>query len=111
MALSVVGVAVWGVVVGYGMSYLIGATHPNLILRWIFGFGLGAYVAVPNFGLFNESTLHTELFDGGSLMLALSVFFACYPRRCTACMMQRTSNSGCFAQAILPVNAALRKSS
>ncbi|MGH9500378.1 MAG: hypothetical protein ACRD3L_14650 [Terriglobales bacterium] len=57
MVLAVAGVAVWGIVVGYGMSYLIGATHPNLILRWILGFALGAYVAIPNFGLFNESTL------------------------------------------------------
>jgi len=59
--LSVVGVAVWGIAVGYGMSYLIGATHPNLILRWVLGFGLGAYVAIPNFGLFQESTLPDEV--------------------------------------------------
>jgi hypothetical protein len=39
------------------MSGLIGWLHPGAVLKWILGFALGAYVATPNFGLFNESTI------------------------------------------------------
>ena len=55
--LSVVGTIIWGIVVGWVMSSLIGWQHPNLVIRWIMGFALGAYVAVPNYGLIQESTI------------------------------------------------------
>jgi len=55
--LSVVGAVVWGIVVGVGMSSLIGWLHPGTILKWILGFALGAYVAIPNYGLFSEDTI------------------------------------------------------
>lgn len=51
------GVAVWGVAVGWSMSGLLGWQHPNVVLRWLLGFFLAAYVAIPNFGLFQESTI------------------------------------------------------
>ncbi|MFI5089952.1 MAG: hypothetical protein ACHP7P_07825 [Terriglobales bacterium] len=57
IVLSFVGAAAWGVIVGLGMSGLIGWLHPNAILKWILGFALAAYVAVPNFGLFKKSTI------------------------------------------------------
>lgn len=46
-----------GAFVGIAMSGLIGWLHPGMVIKWIFGFALGAYVSVPNFGLFNESTI------------------------------------------------------
>jgi hypothetical protein len=55
--LSLVGAVAWGVVVGVGMSSLIGWLHPGSILKWVLGFGLGAYVSIPNFGLFSEGTI------------------------------------------------------
>jgi hypothetical protein len=55
--LSFRGAILWGVSVGIAVSGLIGWLHPGTALRWILGFALGAYVAIPNFGLFNESTL------------------------------------------------------
>jgi len=57
IALSLVGTVVWGVLVGFSISTLIGWLHPGSILRWVLGFALGAYVSIPNFGLFNEGTI------------------------------------------------------
>jgi hypothetical protein len=47
----------WGIGIGFAMSGMIGWLQPGVILRWILGFGLAAYVAVPNFGLLDESTI------------------------------------------------------
>jgi hypothetical protein len=55
--LSFVGLLIWGIAVGWGMSRLIGWQHPNMTLKWVMGFALAAYVAIPNFGLFQESTI------------------------------------------------------
>ncbi|PYV75688.1 MAG: hypothetical protein DMG96_16405 [Acidobacteria bacterium] len=57
MAMSFAGTVVWGLGVGVGMSSLIGWLHPGAVLKWILGFALGAYVAIPNYGLFAESTI------------------------------------------------------
>jgi hypothetical protein len=57
IALSLLGAVVWGVIVGMGISGLIGWLHPGTTLKWIMGFALGAYVAIPNYGLFSESTI------------------------------------------------------
>ena len=54
---SFVGAVVWGIAVGWCMSGLIRWQHPNVIFKWILGFGLAAYVAIPNFGLLDESTI------------------------------------------------------
>ena len=51
------GVVIWGVVTGWSMSSLIGWQHPNVILKWVLGFALAAYVAIPNYGLIQESTI------------------------------------------------------
>ena len=39
------------------MDDLIGGLHPNVVVKWIMGFGLAAYVAIPNYGLFQESSI------------------------------------------------------
>jgi hypothetical protein len=57
IALSLVGTVIWAVVVGFSVSALIGRLHPGSILKWVLGFALGAYVSIPNFGLFNEATI------------------------------------------------------
>ena len=51
VVLSFIGMVIWGVGVGWSMSGLIGWLHPNVILRWVMGFALGAYIAIPNYGL------------------------------------------------------------
>lgn len=57
IVLSLLGAVAWGIAVGIGMSGLIGWLHPNAVVKWILGFALAAYVAVPNYGLFQESTI------------------------------------------------------
>ena len=32
----------WGAVVALGMDILIGRLHPNVVIKWIFGFALAA---------------------------------------------------------------------
>jgi hypothetical protein len=55
--ISFINLIGWGVAVAWGMSSLSGWLQPNVIIRWIRGFALAAYVAVPNYGLFQESSI------------------------------------------------------
>jgi hypothetical protein len=55
--ISFINLIGWGVAVAWGMDALIGWLHPNVVLKWILGFGLAAYVAVPNYGLLQESSI------------------------------------------------------
>ena len=50
----------WGAAVGVPMQALLSWLDPITALRWIFGYALGMYVAVPGFGLFDEATLSEE---------------------------------------------------
>jgi len=47
---------VWGIGVAYALRLFILATHPGLLLK-IFGYGAGAYISVPNYGLLAESAI------------------------------------------------------
>jgi hypothetical protein len=47
----------WGYLVALAMRWLIDYQRPGVGLRWIMGYALATYVAVPNLGLFDESTL------------------------------------------------------
>jgi hypothetical protein len=49
--------AAWGFLVALAMRGLIDYQQPGIILRWIMGYWLAAYVAIPNFGLRDESTI------------------------------------------------------
>jgi hypothetical protein len=48
---------IWGGLIAILIQGLIVWQHPNWILKWVFGFGQGAYISVPNFGLIDESTI------------------------------------------------------
>jgi hypothetical protein len=60
VVLSFVGMVVWGIVVGWCMSGLIGWLHPIVVLRWIMGFALAAYVAIPNYDYFKSHQFPTK---------------------------------------------------
>ena len=47
----------WGVCIAFLMRILINYCEPNVYARRIMGYSLGAYVAVPNFGLIDETTI------------------------------------------------------
>jgi hypothetical protein len=55
--ISFINLVGWGAAVAWGMDVLIGWLHPNVIVKWIFGFALAAYVAIPNYGLLQESSI------------------------------------------------------
>jgi hypothetical protein len=50
----------WGTAVAWIVRTAIDAGQPAAWSRWIFGYALGAYMSVPNYGLFIESTIPQE---------------------------------------------------
>jgi hypothetical protein len=58
--ISFINLIGWGTAVAWGMDVLIGWLHPNVVLKWVLGFGLAAYVAIPNYGLLQESSIPDE---------------------------------------------------
>ena len=47
----------WGGCIAGLVHFLIGWLHPYWLVKWIFGYAQGAYAAVPNFGLLQESSI------------------------------------------------------
>ncbi len=47
----------WGLAISYLFHILIQWQDPNVIVKTIFGYGVGAYVSVPNYGLVDDSTV------------------------------------------------------
>ena len=74
--LTVVACILWGISVAFCIRCLINAEHPHWILKMIFGFALGAYVAQPNFGLLHGETIPENAMPRHDLvsMLPLWVF-------------------------------------
>jgi hypothetical protein len=68
----------WGAAVAGSMDVFIGWLHPNVVLKWILGFGLAAYVAIPNYGLFQEHTIPDDKLVRHTLIywVPLSVYVA-----------------------------------
>ena len=54
---AILGCAVWGGAVALGVRALICWQHPGILLTLVMGYALGAYVAIPNFGLVHESSI------------------------------------------------------
>jgi len=67
---------VWGVIVALVVHGLIDWQQPGLIVRLVMGYALGAYVSIPNFGLFNEATIPDHA--GPRHALVSAVPFALY---------------------------------
>jgi hypothetical protein len=77
-AICIALLAGWGIAIAWGFRHLVLWTHPGWILGFIL-FGMAAYVSVPNFGLFDESTIpdHVQLRHITISNLALLVFLVC----------------------------------
>jgi hypothetical protein len=77
----------WGTAVAFGIHALIRWQQPNVVLKIIFGFGVGAYVSIPNYGLIAESTIPEHAIGRHTLISNLplwtfilaSVAFAFFP--------------------------------
>jgi hypothetical protein len=84
--ISFINLIGWGAAVAWGMDVLIGWLHPNVVLKWILGFGLAAYVAVPNYGLLQESSIPDDkqmrhaMISWVSLIVYVSTEIALRPR-------------------------------
>jgi hypothetical protein len=62
---------IWGLAVAGSMYGLISWLQPGTILRWLMGYALGSYVSVPNYGLFDESTIPESARSKHNLISAL----------------------------------------
>jgi len=61
----------WGLLVCFAIQGLIQWLQPGTVIRWIFGYLLGWYVAIPNFGLVLESTIPPKVRDRHLLVSVL----------------------------------------
>ncbi len=57
----------WGGLIAWLLSIAMGRLHPGLILK-VLGFGAGAYVSIPNYGLIREDTIPVKLFPRHQLV-------------------------------------------
>lgn len=64
----------WGVAGAFIIHILIAWQHPNLIVKIVFGYMLGAYVAVPNYGLVSESSIPLHAVQKHNIISLLPVF-------------------------------------
>jgi len=64
----------WGIGVAYAIHALIAWQQPNIFVKIIFGFLLGAYVAVPNYGLVAESSIPPNAMPKHNMIFTLPVF-------------------------------------
>ena len=46
----------WATGVAYALRLFVLATQPGLLLK-LFGYGAGAYISIPNYGLLDESSI------------------------------------------------------
>src|SRR6266478_2736260 len=84
-AIAILGCMIWGCSVALLIHALIAWQHPHWVLKSIFGFALGAYVAIPNYGLLIESSIPAHATKRHELISALplcvfifaSIAFAC----------------------------------
>jgi hypothetical protein len=57
----------WGGGVALGVRLLIDWQQPETILRWILGYGMGGYVAIPHYGLLSNEA-RSQIQDRDRLM-------------------------------------------
>jgi hypothetical protein len=75
---------VWGILIAYLLHILILWQNPGLVIKIILGYGAGSYLAIPDYGLFDEHTLSEEaaikniilFFVSLSLFIVSSIAFA-----------------------------------
>lgn len=57
---AVIAAVAWGGGVAGSMFGLIDWQQPGALLKWVMGSALGAYVAIPNFGLVTDASIPPE---------------------------------------------------
>src|SRR5579862_3275045 len=82
-----VSCVIWGGSIALLVKAAIASFHPGLLLK-IIGFGAGAYVSIPNYGLFREDSIPSEMEWRHTLIsylplgtfIVLSIVLAFFPR-------------------------------
>jgi hypothetical protein len=84
------------------MDVLIGWLHPNVVIKWIMGFALAAYVAIPNYGLLQESSIpddkQTQAHDD---FLATTGHLCGFGNRSATAILVR-GQDGCLLSSLVP---------
>lgn len=57
---AVIAAIAWGEVVAVSVFGLIDWQRPGTVLKWVMGYALGAYVAIPNSGLVIDASIPPE---------------------------------------------------
>jgi hypothetical protein len=57
---AALGLFSWGLFLAIGLRLLIIQYQPHWALKYLLGYGLGAYIAFINYGLFNDATIPPE---------------------------------------------------
>jgi hypothetical protein len=66
----------WGMFTIVCVLRLIEWQHPPGVLKWVMGYWLGAYVAIPNYGLIRESSIPND--SRGRRTIVSTLPFATY---------------------------------
>jgi hypothetical protein len=74
MPVIVVECFIWAGLVAYVTHVLIIWHRPHWILRWVFGFGAGSYVSVPNFGLIRTDSMPDHAMSRHELISILPIW-------------------------------------
>jgi hypothetical protein len=72
--LAIIVCILWGALVALIIHGLIIEEHPQLVLKIIFGFGLGAYVSAPNFALLQEDSIPEHAMPRHELISLLPIW-------------------------------------
>ena len=64
----------WGVSMAWLVRVNIVGGNPGTINRWIFGYALGSYIAIPNYGLILESTIPDEMLPQHRMIASVPLF-------------------------------------
>jgi hypothetical protein len=63
---------IWGTSIAYLIHLTTHWQHPHIIIKIIFGYALGGYVAFPNYGLWKKNTLPPEMLNRNNVINAVS---------------------------------------
>lgn len=73
IALAVLACFVWGLMVAGAIDTIIAWQRPNIFLKILMGYMLGAYVSIPNYGLIKEETIPFELKSRHAMLSTVSL--------------------------------------
>lgn len=65
---------VWGALVAIAVQSLVHWLQPNAFVKWVMGYGAGAYAAIPNYGLVANSKVPADNLPKHTAIKAIPFF-------------------------------------